>query len=282
MGHFNQYNAINEYERINNYKSDIQFLNVTDKDITSFQNFLIENDTLTEGIDTSLPYKKQIEQATNIINKHKEAYANQMVLDNIVSRITYSGNKSLHIIITMEKTIKSLDEYHRTFDYLNKYIKEHYNFELDKQCRNPSRLTRKPNMVNSHTRIKQIELYKSDNKCTLDFSKQIEEDIKNDEIKKFIEKQRFEKAKLNANLMTNSQKDKALQTNQRNVTQFINNVVAQGDGYRHNYISEHIGYYLPQMRSLYRAGLFDFKRDFIDVIGFKDQLNNYKKYVENF
>lgn len=86
------------------------------------------------------------------------------MLDKIV-RVVYSGGKSLHTIIEFDP---KFEESCKTFyPEIWNYINDHYfNGKADTQCKNPNRLTRRPNVFRwdeKHTNVKQELLYNKPN-----------------------------------------------------------------------------------------------------------------------
>lgn len=102
------------------------------KDITKFRNFLIELDDLKPDkqlryiLDIGLPY----------------------------SAITFSGNKSLHFVISLEETIESLDKYKFLSNWIHNIVEK-----ADHQTKNCNRLSRVPNVVRSDTGKEQKLMY---------------------------------------------------------------------------------------------------------------------------
>ena len=92
---------------------------VKNTNVTAFRYALVESDTLT-------------------LDEQKRLY---MELELPIAAMVYSGGKSIHAIVRIEA--KDIDEYRDRVDYLYSYLKNH-GVEIDKQNRNPSRLSRMP------------------------------------------------------------------------------------------------------------------------------------------
>lgn len=90
---------------------------VKDENITAYRYALVESDDLT------------IEKQYSLIKK----------LELPVKILTHSGGKSLHAIVNIDAD--NYDEYRKRVDYLYKILLEN-NFKVDKQNKNPSRLSR--------------------------------------------------------------------------------------------------------------------------------------------
>lgn len=82
------------------------------------------------------------------------------ILDNI-TRVVYSGGKSLHTIIEFEGKYETFckDHYVQIWNFIND---EYFKGKADTQCKNPNRLTRRPNAYRwdeKHSNVKQTLLY---------------------------------------------------------------------------------------------------------------------------
>lgn len=96
-----------------------------DLNVASMRNFIFECD------ETSL--KEQLKRISFLAkNKH------------IVNRVVFSGNKSFHCRITINKDPEDISHYKWLWNKLNN---KYFAGTADRACSNPSRLTRKPNGV---------------------------------------------------------------------------------------------------------------------------------------
>lgn len=68
----------------------------------------------------------------------------RLVNDKIACRAVDSANKSIHVIIQLDRDATSVDEYKQIWKLLNKKF---FNYEADTACSNPNRLTRCPNAI---------------------------------------------------------------------------------------------------------------------------------------
>ena len=128
--------SICEYEVLNELKSAHR----SDDNCLYHTRFLFESD--------SLPLADQIELA----RKHR---------DNIM-RVTFSGKKSIHVIVEFpSKDEKFCREYYKLiWQYFNR---EWFGGNCDRACANPSRLTRRPNVVRKDTGKEQKLLFNGGN-----------------------------------------------------------------------------------------------------------------------
>lgn len=99
--------------------------------VTSFRNFAIEFD------EDSLP-----EQTRKI-----------KLANPPVSAIVFSGGKSLHTPIALEEGVAE-DEYGAIFEAIKQTLLK-FDLKLDKQCKNPNRLTRAPFQLRNNTNVEQ-------------------------------------------------------------------------------------------------------------------------------
>ena len=97
---------------------------VKNENVTDFRYALVESD--------SMP----LEQQNAVIRE----------LELPVAMLVYSGGKSLHAIVRIDAP--NYEEYRRRVDYLYKVCKEN-GLDIDKQNRNPSRLSRMPGVTRS-------------------------------------------------------------------------------------------------------------------------------------
>jgi RecA-family ATPase len=95
---------------------------VKNENVTDYRYALVESD--------SMP----IEQQNAVIRE----------LELPVAVLVYSGGKSVHAIVKIEA--QNYDEYRKRVDYLYKICKEN-GLDIDKQNRNPSRLSRMPGVI---------------------------------------------------------------------------------------------------------------------------------------
>ena len=95
---------------------------VKNENVTDYRYALVESD--------SMP----IEQQNAVIRE----------LELPVAVLVYSGGKSIHAIVKIEA--QNYDEYRKRVDYLYKVCKEN-GLDIDKQNRNPSRLSRMPGVI---------------------------------------------------------------------------------------------------------------------------------------
>lgn len=95
---------------------------VKNENVTDYRYALVESD--------SMP----LEQQNAVIRE----------LELPVAMLVYSGGKSIHAIVKIEA--QNYDEYRKRVDYLYKVCKEN-GLDIDKQNRNPSRLSRMPGVV---------------------------------------------------------------------------------------------------------------------------------------
>lgn len=87
-------------------------------------------------------------------------------IDNI-QRVVFSGSKSYHIIIEFPKEYESFckDNYRTIWTHINNIW---FDGKCDTQCKNPSRLTRTPNVVRSNKNALQKLMYYKANKTVSD------------------------------------------------------------------------------------------------------------------
>ena len=92
---------------------------VKNANVTAFRFALVESDTLP-------------------LDEQQRVYAE---LELPIAAMVYSGGKSIHAIVHIDA--RDIDEYRERVDYLYSYMKNH-GIDIDKQNRNPSRLSRMP------------------------------------------------------------------------------------------------------------------------------------------
>ncbi|MCC8181635.1 MAG: AAA family ATPase [Clostridiales bacterium] len=95
---------------------------IKNENVTRFHFALVESDTLS------------IEEQERLYRK----------LELPIAVLVYSGGKSLHAIVRVDAS--DADEYHNRVDYLYRYLEEH-GVAVDRQNRNPSRLSRMPGVT---------------------------------------------------------------------------------------------------------------------------------------
>jgi hypothetical protein len=98
-----------------------------DHNVTKYRNFLIELD--------NMPLEDQIDYVTSKLP---------------VSSVVYSGGKSYHFVISLEVPCPSKSEYDLTFKRIQKLLPN-----IDKACKNPSRLSRLPFRIRPDTQNEQ-------------------------------------------------------------------------------------------------------------------------------
>lgn len=113
-----------------------------DANVSSMRNFVFECDGPS--------MKEQAERASFLKNK------------KIINRIVFSGNKSLHCRITINREPESIIHYKWLWHVLNEKF---FAGKADCACANPARLTRKPNgiRVKNGKKILQKLVYEDDN-----------------------------------------------------------------------------------------------------------------------
>lgn len=94
-----------------------------DGNVICFRNFLIELDGMP--LEHQLTYVKALVPVTSIV---------------------YSGGKSYHFIISLEQPLASMDDYRHCAERLHALVKQ-----ADPACKNPSRLSRLPNVLRLDT-----------------------------------------------------------------------------------------------------------------------------------
>ena len=125
-----------EYEVLNELKSAHR----SDDNCLYHTRFLFESD--------SLSLMEQVKYASRLKNE--------------IMRVTFSGKKSVHII--MEFPTKYEKFCHEHYKLIWKYINlSYFDGNCDKACANPSRLTRCPNVVRKDTGKVQTLLYEGKN-----------------------------------------------------------------------------------------------------------------------
>lgn len=120
-----------EYEVLNELKTAHR----SDDNCLYHTRFLFESD--------SLPIEEQWKYA----KRH----------ENNIMRVTFSGKKSIHVILEFpkEKETFCYENYKLIWKFLNDYL---FDGNCDKACANPSRLTRRPGVIRADTGKKQILL----------------------------------------------------------------------------------------------------------------------------
>lgn len=100
---------------------------VKNENVTAFRYALVESDTLP-------------------VEEQNELYRR---LELPIAALVHSGNKSIHAIVHIDAA--NIDEYRERVDYLYEYLAGH-GVEIDKQNRNPSRLSRMPGVTRNGIR----------------------------------------------------------------------------------------------------------------------------------
>lgn len=125
-----------EYEVLNELRSPYR----SDGNCLKHTRFLFESD--------SLP----LEEQKKLIEQH---------LDNI-SRVTFSGKKSYHVIIEFPHNYEDFckNNYKLIWNFFNE---EYFDGKCDTACSNPSRLTRKPGVIRKDTGKEQKLIFNGGN-----------------------------------------------------------------------------------------------------------------------
>lgn len=110
-----------------------------DVNVSCFRNILVECD------------KVSIEDQVKWLNNSSLPY----------SAVVHSGDKSLHIFISLEEPLKSKQEYTRLCTKLYGAIAKE-GLPIDESCKNPSRLSRYPGVIRSSTNKEQELLFVGD------------------------------------------------------------------------------------------------------------------------
>lgn len=139
-------NPDDEYQTINPIKEGASR---ADDNVASMRNFVLEMD------DT--PREEQ------------KALASKLMKEGIVNRVVDSGNKSLHMRITVANEILTKDEYKAVHNYLNERF---FEGRADRKCSNPSRFTRNPNGYRPDTQKRQTAIVNPDAR-PLDITEQL-------------------------------------------------------------------------------------------------------------
>jgi hypothetical protein len=135
------------YESINpvNLENRVDYLTKTenktahfDSNVLSMRNFLFEIDAYSL--------------------EEQKIYVKNLIKKGIINRAVFSGNKSIHCRITINKEPKNKDIYKLVWYYFDKTC---FDGKTDKQCSNPTRFTRRPNYINQKTEKKQLLVYSS-------------------------------------------------------------------------------------------------------------------------
>jgi hypothetical protein len=88
--------------------------------------------------------------------KEQKLYVKELKKKNIINRAVFSGNKSIHFRITIDREPENKDIYKLIWNYFDKI---YFDNKTDKQCSNPTRFTRRPNFTNSKKDKKQLLIY---------------------------------------------------------------------------------------------------------------------------
>lgn len=252
----------------NNNNAEFETLNPVEGgrkniDCTSLKNYLIEVDDLNVNTDDE----------NELYNAHFNAYIKDLIYNGEINRVVYSGNKSFHCRVTLPYEAESIEEYKFNFNKIADIIKEKYNINIDRQCNNPARLTRKPNGIRSNGKVQHL-YYKTFNVSKWDFREEYKQ----------YKQQKANELKLRqlSAIKYNDTNDNTLNSKQNNVNNFLRELGTQTTS-RHTFIKNNINRYLPQMRDLHRAGLFNFDQ-FLEVtksIGLDDKFNHIRNIVES-
>lgn len=76
--------------------------------------------------------------------EEQKKYLKDLIAKKIVNRFVFSGNKSIHMRITVNRDVNDTQEYKYIWKKLNA---EYFDGKADKACANPARLTRKLNGI---------------------------------------------------------------------------------------------------------------------------------------
>lgn len=102
-----------------------------DHNVTAYRNLLIELD--------NVPLDQQIDYVRDKVP---------------VSTIVYSGGKSYHFIVSLVEPLADIKTYKQTWNRIHQLLPE-----IDRSCKNPSRLSRLPNRVRPETNKEQKLMY---------------------------------------------------------------------------------------------------------------------------
>ena len=109
-----------------------------DTNVTCYRNLLFEMDTLT-------------------IDKQTELWKQSGLP---ISCMTFSGNKSVHVILSLENSLCDVATYSALWTLVADYIDKYCCIKLvDRNTKNPSRFTRVPGRIRRDTRMEQKLLY---------------------------------------------------------------------------------------------------------------------------
>jgi hypothetical protein len=129
-----------------------------DDNVSSFSNFLFEMD------DTDLDVQRKL--------------AEEYINSGIINRAVFSGNKSIHMRISLKNPPNNKEEYH----YVWKLLKETYfkDYQVDIQNKNPSRLTRTPDVLRHDTNKLQELLFSNDTLLFFPWEETLEKNIEDE------------------------------------------------------------------------------------------------------
>ena len=113
------------------------------------------------------------EMDNDTIDKQKEIINK---LTHVLRRVVYSGSKSLHCIIEFDLDDEEYckENYISIWNYLNE---TYFDGKCDSQCKNPSRLTRRPDAIRKDTGKIQTKLYNNP-KCKIRIDSKIKRYVK--------------------------------------------------------------------------------------------------------
>ncbi len=245
------------------------------EDVTSRRNFLVEVDNLCPGVDPSAPPAERAAQGERNIARHRKKYVDAMILDGIANRAVYSGNKSVHIRITLGYEPQSTAEYEAAALAIYEKVREIYGVTCDSACKNPARLTRHPGGRNPKTGLPQTLLASTQAVCPWNFHPAYATERRAKEEKSQASQEARKRA---ATPFVGGATEAALKTNRRNVNAFLERLRATPDGERHPFVEANIRPLLPQMRALHKHGLFDWS-EFEGAAGTRDKFKHYRRIV---
>lgn len=122
-------------------------------------------DTSSRCYDNLLHMNRFVFECDTIDKNIQEERAIKLVNDGIACRAVDSGNKSIHVIIELDKDASSVEEYKLIWHMLNK---KYFNAEADTACSNPNRLTRRPGAIRMSNGVEQKLIAQSEAKYILD------------------------------------------------------------------------------------------------------------------
>ena len=179
----------------------------TNTNCLSHRNYLFEFDNSTK------------QEQENLINAVRE----------FINRVVFSGKKSYHCIITINDDLNG-DSYNWMWSFLNENLFESL---ADKNCSNPARRTRKPNVIRKDTGLNQRFIFQRNIRLDFEYKKYHDEWLRKQEINNMA----FRLA--NKNRQYNHNQVELQELVERNINQnakdLINGTLSQ-DGTRHDRI----------------------------------------------